>query len=122
MISLILTSIVPASVMAEQTEIPVEAVLQTGNNNGNSQEEAFVFENGQVILVTNTKEDLLKNAVLNSELQTDAMDSTYEVADIDGGVKITKYTGSGGDVVVPATLDGRQYWKLAREHLVIIIV
>ncbi|MDD3307930.1 MAG: leucine-rich repeat protein [Acetobacterium sp.] len=123
-ISLMLTSIVPASVIAVETEISGSALVQTGNNNGNSQEEAFVFENGQAIWLSNTteevpmkaatsqslaqlKEEPSQNAILNSELQTDSIADAYEVTDIDGGVSITKYTGIGGDVVVPATLDGK---------------
>lgn len=122
--TLMLTSIVPAGVMAEQTEIPAAAVVQTNNNKGNSQEEVFVFENGQVIRLSNTKDEAsmkmatsqnsvqLKEespqvAILNPEIQTDALENAYEVTDVDGGVRITKYSGIGGDVVVPATLNDK---------------
>ena len=122
--SLMLTSIVPAGVIAVETEIPGAMVVQTGSTSGNSPEEAFVFENGQVIWLSNTtedvpmaavtsqssnqlKEELPQNANPNSEIETDSVDNAYEVTVIDGGVKITKYTGIGGDVVVPATLDGK---------------
>ena len=102
--ALMLSSIVPVSVMAEQTEIPGAAVVQTGNNNGNSQEEAIIFENGQAILVTNTKEAPPQNAVLNSVSQTDSIENEYQVTDVDGGVRITQYIGMSENIKIPATI------------------
>ena len=111
-VTLMLASIVPASVMARETEIPGDTIVQTGNNTGNIQEEVAFFEDGQAIWLSNTKEDApvkmpssqntmqlkdesSQDESFDSAVQTESMKNEYQLTDVDGGVSITKYIGTG---------------------------
>ena len=103
-VGLMLISGVPGNVLAEEINADNTAIVQPVSSAVNDNLNEF-----------KTTEQLnLETSILpDSEvLASSTVAGDYEYSVIEGGVSITKYNGSGGDVTIPATLDEQPVLKI----------
>ncbi|WP_373484356.1 leucine-rich repeat protein [Acetobacterium sp.] len=123
---LLITGLVPVGVMAEQTSesnvAPVKQEVAVPDNNGavavSGANENDVSENQPILATRDEVSDAatngdIKETIAPQELQTSATDPNYTYYDTTGGVYIYRYTGTGGDVTIPATLGGKKVVGIA---------
>lgn len=59
------------------------------------------------LFIGSENNEIQKNE-LNEAIQITGTEGDYDYIDVDEGVCIVKYSGTGGDVVIPATIAGEQ--------------
>ncbi|MEO1814426.1 MAG: leucine-rich repeat protein [Acetobacterium sp.] len=103
-VGLMLISGVPGNVLAEELSADNTAIVQPASSAAN---------NNLIEFKTTEQLNPEMPAQPDSEvLATSTVAGDYEYSAIDGGVSITKYTGSGGTVTIPATLDEKPVLKI----------
>lgn len=121
-VALMLTSMVPAGVLAQETSVPkasevkpetvsvdnTKAVSSAPQDVTVSESQTMTTEE---IVIAPSEPKASQNSLTTDALQTSATEG-FEYDVIDGGVRITGYTLFGGEVVIPATLDGKKVLEI----------
>lgn len=117
---MMLTGLMPAGVMAEETGGENEVLVgqesvsvdnsaldsnETLDENAISNQSPTQTED---IINNQTEVGVSQDTLTTEEIQTSATDPDYSYYSTTGGVYITSYLGSGGDVIIPSTLDGKK--------------
>ncbi|MEO1814171.1 MAG: leucine-rich repeat protein [Acetobacterium sp.] len=88
--------------------VPMSALAEAANS------ETGVIESEQIM--TSEESEILKLAEKAPEISINSVHSgDYWYDDIAGGVKIVAYTGSGGNVDIPATIDGKSVLEIGTD-------
>jgi hypothetical protein len=118
LVTMMLTCVGSAGVMAEEVSVQNEAQV--------NQESIGSVQPPQQINLTEEEQDLnnkstmkieekpyeqvesgvSQDAMLSAEIQTSDSDPNYICTATTGGVYISQYLGSGGDLIIPSTIDG----------------
>lgn len=119
-VMVMLMSLVPMGVSAVDTSAENKVVVKqespsvnsTETNAINSAQDVNVSEDKPITTADPLKSETDRTIQTSETLQTSAVENDFSYEDFGTGVCITEYTGSGGNVVVPSTLGGKQVLKL----------